>query len=76
MHHFLGNYIMTSNELLCLMLRAPAEEIENMLPSAENAKALLGLPDHENYIHALHYPILLAKMRRIWAIEMSNEANR
>jgi len=62
------------SELLKCMLAAPTEEIESMHPSS--VASYLGLKTSEEYVHTKHYVMLLAKLRREWAIAMINEANK
>ena len=65
------------SELLKCMLAAATEEIESMRPSSvAECASYLGLKTSEEYVHTKHYVMLLAKLRREWAIAMINEANK
>lgn len=61
-------------ELLAVMVEAPVSEIEGMAPAtAAECAVFLGLGD-EPYSHLKHYPLLLAKLRRTWALALIVEA--
>lgn len=64
------------DRLLVYMLAAPDSEIDHMLPSGvENILKFLGLPENSRYEYKIHYPMILAKLRRQWAEAMIKEAN-
>jgi len=60
-------------ELLAAMLAAPASEIDKMEPATVGkCKDYLGLDGL--YEPQVHYPLVLAKLRRQWAQAMLAEA--
>ena len=59
-----------------MAIHAPAAEIAELCPtSPAEAAAFLGVPLSE-YVGAVHYPRVLAKLRYQWAHAMIEEGNK